>query len=238
MAAGTIIMATAMTESAPLAPDWRLWQLISPTLPVGAYAYSGGLELAIERGWVADEAGALDWIEGLLRHSLAMLDVPILLRCHEACRQGDAGALCDWNDWLLAARESAELQQEDLHLGRALLRLLDELAPAARQAWPASDPPSYVTAFALATAHWNIGARQAAQGYLWAWCENQVAAAVKLVPLGQTAGQRMLAQLGPGIEAAVQRGQACEDRDIGYATPGLAMASAWHERQYTRLFRS
>ena len=108
----------------------RLLQLCSPSLPVGAYAYSQGLECAVERGWVRDEASAGDWILGLLNHGLRNLDLPVLARLYRAWRAADPNAARRWNAWLYASREAAELQREDHHLGTALARLLTDLGIA------------------------------------------------------------------------------------------------------------
>jgi urease accessory protein len=236
---GTTPVATAIDTSAPdSVARLRLWQLISPALPIGAYAYSQGLEQAVEAGWIGDEAGAGDWIEGLLGHSLAALDVPVLVRLYRAWSMGDGRSVAHWNRFLLAAREAAELRDEDEHLGAALLRLLADLGVGEAAAWATDEPASYAAAFAMAVVEWGVPVRDAVEGYLWAWCENQVAAAVKLIPLGQTAGQRLLSRLMVPLAKAAEYGMNVTDDDIGALAPGLAMASALHERQYTRLFRS
>jgi urease accessory protein len=217
----------------------RLWQLISPTLPIGAYAYSAGLETACEAGWVADEAQAKDWIAGQLSHSLAVLDVPLLARLYAAWQASDAAAVDYWNSYLQACRETAELLAEDRHMGMALAKLLGDLGLESAVIWFERGDASFATSFSLAAVHWNIPLQEAAAGYLWAWCENQVAAAVKLVPLGQTAGQRLLLSLAAAIPAAVDHGLSLEDpEDIGAACPGVIHASMRHETQYSRLFRS
>jgi urease accessory protein len=211
----------------------RLWQLISPTLPVGAFSYSQGLEQALESGAVAGEAGVREWLGGLLRHALAYVDMPIVLRVERAWRAGDADAVRRWSRELDAARETAELKLEDSTMGGALKQLLASLGAAA----PAHDV-GFASAFAIAAAEWSIAPEDACAGYAWAWCEAQVAAAVKLVPLGHTAGQRLLLALGGEIAAAVETALALADDDIGQSLPGFALASALHETQYTRLFRS
>lgn len=216
----------------------RLWQLISPALPVGAYAYSQGQEYAVQCGWVRDEATAAAWITGQVTHSLAALDIPVLARLYAAWQEGDMAALRRWCRFLLAARESAELLAEDRHLGASLARILADLDVTEAKAWQGDKDASFAAMFALAATRWGIPLREAAEGYLWAWCENQVAAAIKLVPLGQTAGQRMVSRVIPCIQDAVERGLRAEDDDIGATAPGVGIASALHETQYTRLFRS
>lgn len=224
-----------------MAPDialLRLLQLASPALPVGAYAYSQGMEQAVQLGWIGDEAQAADWIEGVLEHGLARLDAPVLLRLHAAWTGGDSARVEHWNAFLYACRESAELQAEDRTLARALTRLLVDLGVTEAKRFAAEERISFAALFALAAAHWRIPAPACVQGYLWSWTENQVAAAIKLVPLGQTAGQRILLRLGERIPGLVQQALDIADDDIGQAMQGLAMASAWHETQYSRLFRS
>jgi len=214
----------------------RLWQLISPTLPIGAYAWSTGLEYAVDAGWVTTESSAQDWILGQLRNSFPQLDVPVFLRLNQAWQQKDFEAVKHWNNSLLAMRESLELQQEDAALGAALLRVLPGLGIALPELKLARW--SYAAMFAYACQQSGIDVEESARGLLWSWSENQVAAAIKLVPLGQSSGQRMLSAAIGEIETAVQRAQRCNDDDIGMVLPGLAMASALHETQYSRLFRS
>jgi urease accessory protein len=217
----------------------RLWQLISPALPVGAYAYSAGLETACDAGWIANEAQTREWIAGQLGHSLAALDVPLLARLYAAWQAKDGAAVDYWNGYLQASRETSELLAEDRHLGTALAKLLSDLGLTAASAWFERRDASFATSFALAAVHWKIPLEEAIAGYLWAWCENQVAAAVKLVPLGQTAGQRLLLALAAAIPAAVEYGLAIEEpEDIGAGCPGVILASMQHETQYSRLFRS
>ena len=213
-------------------------QLCSPALPVGAYAYSQGLECAVERGWVRDQASASDWILGLLDHNVRWLDIPILARLYRAWRERDADAVWHWNARLHASREAAELQREDQQLGAALARLLADLGLDEAAAWRNTPRGCFATLFSLAAARWDIPLLETTTGYAWAWTENQVTAATRLIPLGQTASQRLLVAAGPAITAAVAHGLALPDEEIGAAAPGLALAGALHETQYSRLFRS
>lgn len=216
----------------------RLWQLISPTLPVGAYAFSAGLEYACEAGWIRTEAATGDWVGGQLEHALAALDVPVLARLYRAWERDDDAAIDYWNGFLGASRETRELQEEDRHMGAALARLLTDLDIDRAEAWLARGDGSFLTLFTLAAQRWQVSLETTAAGYLWAWCENQVAAAIKLVPLGQTAGQRLLLKLSDRIPACMAHGLALADDDIGVASPGVVLASSRHETQYSRLFRS
>ena len=195
----------------------RLLQLASPALPVGAYSYSQGLEAAVEAGIVHDAKSAEQWIADVLEFSVAPMDGAVV-------RETMNGK--DLNEMFLASRETAELRAETLQMGYSLCRLLDELGVA--------DVPqgevAFPIAFASAAKAWGIPAEDAVQAYLWSWLENQVMAAVKAVPLGQTAGQKMLLSLS---------GKLLREKEnfVNFA-PGLAVLSSAHETQYSRLFRS
>ena len=234
---------SAAESSAIAAPQLlRLLHLASPALPIGAFHFSQGLEYAVECGWVKDEASALEWIDGIASASVATLDLPVLERLHAAWRQDDASGVLRWNAFLIASRETEELRAEDRHLGSALLRVLVELE-LTTELFPlnaANTPPgvSHASAFAFACARWNIEPRACALTYAWAWVENQVLAAVKLVPLGQSAAQRMLHALCARIPLLVERAHELTDSDIGISTALSAVASGKHETQYSRLFKS
>jgi urease accessory protein len=215
----------------------RLCQLVSPALPIGAYAYSQGLEFAVHAGWVLDEATAYEWLSGLSRCALGTLDLPILARLHSAWMHHDDDAVERWNARLIAARDTAELRAEERHLGRALARVLCQLQCADAQGWLHADA-AFATLFSLAAVHWSIPARATLAGYLWAWSENQALAAVKLVPLGQSAGQRVLGRLSAAMPSIVTRAEALTDHEIGTGAWGQGFSSALHETQYSRLFRS
>ena len=216
----------------------RLWQLISPTLPVGAYAYSQGLEYALQAEWLSDAADVEAWILGQIKNNLAYLDIPVLKRLYSAWREKDIAKVKFWSQFILASREAKELVDEDLHLGRALATLLVNLEiPEAEEFKSSSDAP-FVNLLALAGVKWQVPVEALMQGLLWSWCENQVAAAIKLVPLGQTVGQQILMRLASQIPEAVLVGSGLDDDDIGNLAPGLGIASALHETQYSRLFRS
>src|SRR5262249_44081369 len=213
----------------------RLLQLASPALPVGAYSYSQGLEAAVETGIVRDAASAERWVADVLEVSVARMEGPVFLRLCEAWSAGDTAAAIGWNALFLASRESAELRAESAQMGYSLARLLGELGvDGAPAAW---EEVSFPAAFACAAACWNIDAHEALIAYLWAWCENQVMAAVRAVPLGQTAGQKMLLALGDGLSAIALRAGALGDDALGHYAPGLALVSARHETQYARIFR-
>jgi urease accessory protein len=215
----------------------RLLHLVSPALPIGAYAYSQGLEFAVQAGWVHDEASTYDWLRGLAWRALGSLDLPVLLRLVRAWEVDDRAAVQYWNERLLASRETRELRAEDLHLGSALIRVLTGLDVRDARGL-AGTSLSFAAAFALAAVRWNIGARETLAGYLWSWTENQMLAAIKLVPLGQSCGQRLLQRMIEEMPQLLDRALATTDERIGSATVSQVLASALHETQYTRLFRS
>ncbi|MDD3516866.1 MAG: urease accessory UreF family protein [Chromatiales bacterium] len=215
----------------------RLMRLVSPALPLGAFAYSQGLESAVDAGWVNDADATRDWLDGLLAHAVTPLDLAILARLCDALARRDAEAFEHWNARLLAARETAELRAEDVHLGGALWRLLEGLHLAPPLPRPAGDS-SFAAAFAAAGVVWGIPREPLLAGYAWCWLENQVSAATKLVPLGQTAAQRIIEALLPTLPGHVETALALDDDDIAAGLPGLAWLSAQHETQYSRLFRS
>jgi urease accessory protein len=216
----------------------RLMHLVSPSLPIGSFTYSQGIEWAVECGWI-DSADSLgQWIEDQFLTSVVHLDLPVLQRLHAAAREGDVDALESWSQFLLASRETAELRQEEINRGRALADLLVALEVSNAQKWKPVLASCQAAGFATAAAAWQIPYRDAAGGYAWSWLENLVLAAVKIIPLGQTEGQQLLMQLSEILPDAVERSLAIEDEMIGASNPALAIASSRHETQYTRLFRS
>ncbi|MCX7072274.1 MAG: urease accessory protein UreF [Gammaproteobacteria bacterium] len=216
----------------------RLLNLTSPALPIGGFHFSQGLEDAVEHGLVHDAASSGEWIAGLAEHAIGTLDLPLLLRLHAAWTDRSPARARRLSARLIAARETAELRAEDRHLGTALARVLVEHGINEAKAWIGQPEASHAALFALAAVRWDIGATDAATGYLWSWCENQVLAAIKLVPLGQNAGQRLIGRLIQRIPDIVDSAAAIDDDDIGIASPMQGIASARHETQYSRLFRS
>jgi len=207
--------------------DPRLLQLASPALPVGAYSYSGGLEAAAEAGIVKDAASAQQWIGDVLEFAVARMEAPVFLRMM-------AGEVSRWNELFLASRETAELRAETVQMGYSLNRLLPDLGLSALEL----EEISFPAAFAHAASSWKIDPKDALTAYLWSWTENQVMAAIKAVPLGQTDGQRLLLALGSQVSRFVEEARLINYENLGNFAPGLAMLSTRHETQYSRLFRS
>ncbi|WP_171016110.1 urease accessory UreF family protein [Ramlibacter sp. 2FC] len=235
-----------MRERATPLPAPSLLQLIwlaSPALPVGGFSYSEGLESAVERAGVASEAAAADWLLAQLQLTLARGDLAVLAKAVPAWRRGDLAHLRELNDWVLQTRETREMRLQTEQMGRSLLDWLrnqDANRPerqADLQALAAMDP-SYPLAFALAASRTLAPVREVLLAYAFGWAENMVQAALKAVPLGQSAGQRILARLADQIPAAADQALALMDSERQAFSPRLAILSAQHETQYSRLFRS
>jgi urease accessory protein len=216
----------------------RLLHLASPLLPIGAYSYSQGLESAIAKGWVHDEASAARWIGDVLSQVLGRLEAPVFLRLWQTVSEQDEEAFRGWNDWFVASRETRELRAETTQMGHALAALAPTLCPPLALLFATCKPLAYPAAFAAFAVKWELPAEDALTAYLWAVAENQVSAAIKAVPLGQTAGQRLLAAMQERCVAVAEAASGIADADLGSAGLGLAIASCAHETQYMRLFRS
>lgn len=213
-------------------------RLASPALPIGAFAYSQGLEQAVELGHVSDRATTADWILGVLRHAIARFDLPLLARLWHAWHDDDQLEAARLDGWVMAGRESGELQVEERHLGAALMKLLRDTDDRQESPLPASTPISYVAAFALFSVRSGLSQLVTLASYAYAWLEHQVSAATRLLPLGQTDAQRILKECLAEVRSLVDNAMDTPEDEIGTATPGLAIASARHETQHTRLFRS
>jgi urease accessory protein len=221
----------------------RLLQLASPALPVGAFSYSEGLEMLVYQQRITTQAQLRHWLEQELRHGAIRLDGALMLRCHRVSATGDWSELLSWNQWLSVSRETEELRLQSEQMGRSLLRLLLQLTPPLGMPEPIlaqlqGDHCHFATAFGLAAAHWAIAQEPALLGYLQSWATNLVAAAVKLIPLGQTVGQQLLFDLQPALVQASQMIPQLQDDDLETCGWGLSLASMEHEMQYSRLFRS
>jgi urease accessory protein len=218
-----------------------LLQLTSPALPVGAYSYSEGLETLVDRTLITTAHQLQLWLTASITTGSVSIEIAILLRAHRAWAGGDLHQLAAWNHWLSATRESYELQQQNWQMGRSLCKLLQDLYPQA--AWSdlntaLGEHCNLAIAFALAASWAEIDERTMAIGYLYSWASNLVNVGVKLIPLGQTAGQLLLQGLSAPIVTTVDRALGLPDEDLFSCNWGLALASMAHETQYSRLFRS
>ena len=230
------------TQGALSAPALlRLLWLASPALPIGGFSYSEGLEGAVECGLVGDEPQAADWLLDQLHLALARSDLPVMAKACGAWQRADFDHAAALNTWIGATRESAELRRQTDQMGRSLAVWLRERHPddAAVAALAGFVPsPTWPVAFALAAARSGAPLREALLAGAFGWAENMVQAAVKSIPLGQSAGQRVLARLVEALPAAVDHAIALGAADRQAFAPMLAILSARHEEQYSRLFRS
>ena len=232
------------TDAEPQAPATpgllQLIWLASPALPVGGFSYSEGLEAAVDRAGVATENIASDWLTDQLHLGQARGDLAAMAQAITAWRQGDLARVAALNAWVLQTRESSEFRAQTEQMGRSLLDWLrnHHTASDADIAACAQMQPTYPIAFALAAAATSANLRDCLQAYAFGWAENMVQSAIKAVPLGQSAGQRILARLAADIPAAVEHARALPDDQRQAFTPMLAILSSQHEVQYSRLFRS
>ena len=203
-----------------------LW-LASPALPVGGFSYSEGLEAAVDAELVTSEAQAAEWLAQQLHLTLARADLVVVQRVIADPTQADA-----MNDWVLRTRETSEMRQQTMQMGRSLLEWLKSVGRPA----PHAGPLAYPVAWALAASGFELAARDALNAFAFGWAENMVQAAVRVVPLGQGSGQRILLRLAHEIPSAVDEAFACGEPQA--FSPMLAILSARHETQYSRLFRS
>ena len=214
-------------------------QLASPALPVGAYSYSEGLEMLVENGTITNIENLQDWLKSELIYGSIRLDAAIMVRGFYAIQSGDMQALKRWNLWLSAARDTEELRAASWQMGRSLMQLLGKLEPDILPVVNAVGyPGNYAIAFAIACAHWDINIQAALLAYLHSWANNLITAGIKIIPLGQTAGQELLLGLQPLLITTVGEILTMADDDLGCCNWGLSLASMQHETQYTRLFRS
>jgi urease accessory protein len=214
---------------------------LSPTFPVGGYAYSHGLEWAVEAGDVADEATLVDWLSAVLQHGAGRNDAILLATAYRASRAGQDRDLTDANDLALALAPSQELRLETRQQGRSFLDAVLAAWPSAKLAERAAsldDEVAYPIAVGLAAGAYGTDLHATVEAFLFSFLQNLVSAAVRLAPIGQTAGARVLATLAPPISALARDIPAQGLDDIGSATLKADLGSFLHETQYTRLFRS
>jgi urease accessory protein len=220
----------------------QLMWLASPALPVGGFSYSEALEAAVDDGRVTGEASAAEWLANQMVLAPARADLPVLAQAHLAWQREDLQRVTALNDFIAGTRETRELRLQSEQMGRSLVEWLRNQPGGddARLAHLASLAPSptWPVAFALATARTGASAAQALHASLFGWAENMVQAALKAVPLGQLAGQRILQALVERMPPLIAAALAMADDDMQSFSPMLGIASARHETQYSRLFRS
>lgn len=213
-----------------------IW-LASPALPIGGFSYSEGLEAVVDSGLTATESGVSGWLSDQLALSLGRADLPCVAQAIAAWRNNDVARVQALTQWLLATRESAEFRAQTEQMGRSLVEWL-QLQHADVDAAFAGIAPTYPVAFAFAASRVPASTQDCSLAFAFGWAENMVSAGVKAVPLGQSAGQRILARLAAEIPAVVDAALQMPDADRMAFTPMLAILSAQHETQYSRLFRS
>ncbi|MCA3264229.1 MAG: urease accessory protein UreF [Telmatospirillum sp.] len=221
----------------------KLLAWLSPSFPVGAFAYSHALEAAIDEGFVADRASLQAWIEDLLDHGSPRADSVFFMCTHRAVAAGEDAAFQEVAEWAAAMRGTGELALESIQQGESFLRAIGDAWPVEIAIWrerlaAAEIRPAYPVAVACAAAVARIDATPALAAYLHAFAANLVSAAVRAIPLGQTDGQRVLAAVESAVAKAVAAAQTRTLEDAGTAAPALDALSFRHETQYSRLFRS
>jgi urease accessory protein len=226
-----------------------LLQLASPSLPVGAYSYSEGLETLVENDTINSYETLKQWLIAELNYGAIRLDTAVMIRIYRAVEIDNLSMLSDWNQWLSAARDTQELRNASWQMGRSLFQLLAKLTQQSPnqksqnqkiQDWAAAvgNHCNYAAAFAIAAAHWHIDIQATILAYIQSWATNLITAGIKLIPLGQTSGQLLLVELQEIFQTAAMSILNLQDDDICSCTWGLSLASMSHEVQYTRLFRS
>lgn len=219
---------------------WLL-QLASPGLPVGAYAYSEGLEALIAGDTISSRDCLQAWLDGQLQHGAIRIETALMLRGRASWREPQA--LAAWNAWLSASWETEELRLQSWQMGRSLHRLLGALLPEAQTVFAdaADSEWNWAIVWGIGMALGEIPATAAALAFLQAWAANLIGVGVKLIPLGQTAGQQIGLQLQGRIREAAAEILAWDDNDaanLACCNWGTALASLAHQTQHVRLFRS
>ena len=218
----------------------QLMWLASPALPIGGFSYSECLEAAVDAGLVTIETEASDWLVEQLHTSLARADLAVIAQAIPAWQAADHTRIAQLNAWVLQTRESSELRAQTEQMGRSLLEWLRNhtTAQAEQIALLASLQPTYPLAFALAASATGAPLRDCLLANAFGWAENMMQATIKAVPLGQSSGQRILSALAANIPAAVDQALSLDDEKRQAFSPMLAILSARHESQYSRIFRS
>ncbi|WP_368540863.1 urease accessory protein UreF [Enterobacter soli] len=216
----------------------RLMQLSSSSLPIGSFTWSQGLEWAVEAGWVPTADAFERWQIQQMEQSFFCVDLPLFARLYQACEAQDLAAAKRWTAYLLACRETRELREEERNRAAAFTRLIKSWQPDCPAEWLAVLAQSQLCGMAWLGVRWRIDARELALSLGYSWIESAVMAGVKLVPFGQQAAQQLIISLSDRFAAGYEQAFLREDDDLGAATPLSAIASARHETQYSRLFRS
>jgi urease accessory protein len=217
----------------------KLLQLASPLLPVGGYSYSEGLESLILQEKIVDRSSLQTWIEYELQSGAIRIEAAIVDRAYLTLSQGDLVRLQYWDRWLSAMRETEELRHQSWQMGGSLTKLAIELTPEIQELFGAIDRPChYAIAFGITAQCWQLDRHATILAYLQCWATSQIGVGVKLIPLGQTAGQQILWQLLAQLDLLAETIPTLADGDLYACTWGASLASMQHETLYSRLFRS
>ncbi|NET44824.1 urease accessory protein UreF [Okeania sp. SIO2B3] len=224
-----------------------LLQLASPALPVGAYSYSEGIEVLVTRGKISDYDSLKNWLIDSLKFGSIRLEAALIIRAYWETNSGNLPLLNNWNNWATAVKETEELRLQSLQMGRTLIRLFMNIQPdlstelmsfIQNKLETETDFCNFAIAYGLISASWKIEIETAILSYLHSWATNLVNAGVKLIPLGQTVGQKLLWELQNQIVLSAKEILKLKDDELNSCSWGLSLASMAHEVQYTRLFRS
>jgi urease accessory protein len=248
------IMNTVMKSKMQTTSLLNLLHISSPALPIGAFAYSQGLEYTLEAGWCKNADDVEQWIKSVMVHGLGGVDLPILKRLHQAwgayfieydeadeqanTENSHVKSLKIWNATLLAFRETKELYLEDIQVGDAFKQWHKSQSVEHLTKLELVDKPTVACMYALNGVIKGLTIKECLIGFVWSWLENQITSASKAMPMGQTDGQNIIRHLIPEIAAVIESAMELENDDIGSGLVGLSMSSALHETQYSRLFRS
>ena len=235
-----MVMPTEQAREAPVSALLSLIWLASPALPIGGFSYSEGLEAAVDHGLVTNEASATGWLTTQLELVQVRGDMALIAKAIPALETNDFAEATRLNQWVLMTRETAEMRLQSVQMGRSLLDLLRNLSrlTSAQARWVETQTPTLPMMMALAFANSDASVTHALHAYSFGWAENMTQAAIKTIPLGQSAGQRMLMALARAIPTAVARAIALPEENRVAFAPYLAILSSRHEHQYSRLFRS
>jgi urease accessory protein len=223
----------------------QLMWLASPALPIGGFSYSEGIEAAVDSACIATYSEANEWLIDQLHLTLARADLAVLAKAIPAWRRGDLTRIDELNNWVQQTRETSELRLQTEQMGRSMLDWWRK-QPSFHSDFQSNfqsnqdflKSPTYPLIFALAASSTQANVRDCSMSFAFGWAENMTQAAVRAVPLGQTDGQRILANLAEHIPAAVDAAMRLQDSERQAFSPMLAILSSQHEIQYSRLFRS
>ncbi len=231
-------MGTAMDNQAL----FQLMSWMSPSYPVGAYTYSHGIEYAVDAGLLSNVEDLIPWIADILEHGSGKSDCILLAAAYRAALDGDAVTLRDVAEAGHAFASTSEISLETTQQGRAFISVTSDVGPrsenldALKAHW--SGPIVHPVAIGIAAADYSLPLQETLTAYLHGFVSNLVSAAVRVVPLGQTDGQRAIASLADKTEPVVRSAMEATIDDLSSATLMVDWCSSLHETQYTRLFRS